>query len=134
VKIGRHLFILALFANTAPAVAQDDLVAAGEKVFSRCKQCHMIGPPSKIRKSWPNLNDLFGRRPGSLPNEKYSKALVAWGQDKVWDEANLTIFLRDPQGTVKGSSMAFFGLQKDEDIKAVLAYLATFDKDGMAPR
>ena len=40
------------------------------------------------------------RRP---PGVKYSKALVAFGQDKVWDEATLTIFLRDPQGVVKGT-------------------------------
>jgi cytochrome c len=52
----------------------------------------------------------------------------------VWDEATLTIFLRDPQGVVKGTKMAFFGLQKDEEIKAVIAYLATFDKGGMAPK
>ena len=32
---------------------------------------------------------------------------------------------------VKGTKMAFFGLKKDEEIKAVLAYLATFDPDGM---
>jgi cytochrome c len=74
------------------------------------------------------------KRPGSLPDIKYSKALVAFGQDKVWDEATLTIFLRDPQGVVKGTKMAFFGLQKDEEIKAVIAYLATFDKGGMAPK
>ena len=29
--------------------------------------------------------------------------------------------------------MAFVGLKTDEEIKAVLAYLATFDPDGMAP-
>jgi cytochrome c len=132
--IRRHLVILALIANTASAAAQDDLVAAGEKVFAKCKQCHMIGPPTKIVKSWPHLNDLFGRKPGSLPHVKYSEAMVAFGQDHVWDEATLTIFLHDPQGVVKGTKMAFIGLQKDEDIKAVIAYMATFDKDGMVPR
>jgi len=128
------LLLLTIIVNAASAAAQDDLVAAGEKVFAKCKQCHMIGPPTKIVKSWPHLNDLFGRKPGSLPNIKYSKALVAFGQDKVWDEATLTVFLRDPQGVVKGTNMAFLGLQKDEDIKAVIAYLATFDKNGMAPQ
>ncbi|HET7715702.1 MAG TPA: cytochrome c family protein [Bauldia sp.] len=130
----RFLFVLALIASSGTAVAQDDLVAAGEKVFSRCGQCHLVGPPTKFVKSWPHLNDLFGRKPGSLPNQKYSKALVAWGQDKVWDEALLTTFLRDPQGVVKGTEMAFIGLRNDEEIKAVLAYLATFDPDGMASR
>jgi cytochrome c len=84
-------------------------------------------------KGGPHLNDLFGRRPGNLPDKKYSEELVAFGQDKVWDEATLTTFLHDPQGVVEGTKMAFLGLRKDEEIKAVLAYLATFDPDGMAP-
>jgi cytochrome c2 len=132
--IRRYLIVFALIVSGGPVAAKDDLLATGEKVFSRCKQCHMIGPPSKIKKSWPHLNGLFGRRPGSLPNEKYSKALVAWGQDKIWDEATLTSFLRDPQGVVKGTSMGFLGLKKDEEITAVLAYIASFDKDGMVSK
>lgn len=88
----------------------------------------------KFKKPAPHLNDLFGRKPGSLPDDtRYSEALVAFGQDKVWDEATLTTFVHDPQGVVKGTKMAFFGLQTDEEIKAVLAYLATFDSDGAAP-
>jgi len=123
-----------LFASVGPTAAQGDLVAAGEKVFVKCHQCHTIGAPTKIKKAGPHLNDLFGRKPGSLPDyKKYSEALVAFGQDKVWDEATLTTFVHDPQGVVKGTKMAFFGLQTDEEIKAVLAYLATFDSDGAAP-
>ena len=104
-------------------------------MFVKCKNCHLVGAPTKFVKSAPPLNGLFGRKPGGLPDfKKYSAALVAFGQDKVWDEATLTIFLRDPQGVVKGTKMAFFGLKKDEEIKAVLAYLATFDPDGPAPQ
>src|SRR5262245_59678156 len=124
-----------LIASGVPAAAQGDVIAAGEKVFVKCKQCHTIGPTTKFKKAGPNLNDLFGRKPGGLPDyKKYSEALVAFGQDKVWDEATLTTFLHDPQGVVKGTHMAFFGLQTDEEIKAVLAYLATFDADGEAPK
>ena len=122
-----------LFASGGPAAAQDDLVAAGEKVFDKCRTCHVVGPPTKFVKSSPHLNDLFGRKPGSLPDQKYSEELIAFGQDKVWDEATLTTFLHDPQGVVEGTTMAFLGLQKDEEIKAVLAYLSTLDPDGMAP-
>jgi len=124
-----------LFASGKPTAAQGDLVAAGEKVFMKCERCHPVGPTTKFKKSGPSLNDLFGRKPGSLPDyKKYSDALVAFGQDKVWDEATLTTFLHDPQGVVKGTHMSFFGLQTDEEIKAVLAYLATFDADGEAPK
>ncbi len=132
--IRRLLFIFALIASTGSVAAQDDLVAAGEKVFVKHELCHRVGPPTKFVKSTPHLNGLLGRRPGSLPNIKYSEALVAFGHDKVWDEATLTTFLHDPQGVVKGTKMAFFGLTKDEEIKALLAYLATFDRDGMTSK
>jgi cytochrome c len=128
-------FILAVIASSGFAEAQEDLVSAGESLFDdRCRSCHLVGPPTKFIKSSPNLNDLFGRRPGSLPDyENYSEALVAFGQDKVWDEATLTTFLHDPQGVVVGTRMQIYGIQDDEDLKALLAYLATFDPDGMAP-
>jgi len=124
-----------LFASAGPAAAQGDLVAAGEKVFvATCQRCHAIGPPTKFKKPGPHLNDVFGRKPGSLPDYKrYSEELVAFGQDKAWDEATLTTYLHDPQGVVKNTKMAFLGLRKDEEIAAVLAYLATFDPDG-APK
>jgi len=124
-----------LIASGGPAAAQDDLVAAGEKVFVKCERCHAVGPPTKFKKPGPHLNDLFGRKPGGLPDyERYSEALVAFGQDKIWDEASLTTFLHDPQGVIKGTKMAFLGLGTDEEINAVLAYLATFDPDGAAPK
>jgi cytochrome c len=124
-----------LFAIGRPAAAQGDLVAAGEKVFVKCQQCHAVGAPTKFKKPGPHLNDLFGRKPGSLPDyKKYSEGLVAFGQDKVWDEATLSTFLHDPQGVVMNTKMAFLGLKTDEEIKAVLAYLATFDLDGAAPK
>ena len=121
--VRRSLIAFALFVGTATAAAQDDLVAAGEKVFEKCRGCHRVGPPTKFRKSSPHLNDLFGRKPGSLPDQKYSEALVAFGQDKVWDEATLTTFLRDPQGVVKGTKMVFPGLKDEGDITNLLAYL-----------
>lgn len=131
----RSLCILALTASCSVASAEEDLVASGKQVFVRCQQCHTVGPPTKIVKSWPHLNNLFGRRPGGLPDfKKYSNALIAFGQDNVWDERTLTTFLRDPQGVVKGTKMSFMGLKTDDEIRAVLAYLATFDSDGMAPQ
>ena len=104
------LMLAASVGMMSPATAQSDLVAAGERVFTKCQTCHLIGPPTKRRKSPPHLNDLFGRKPGSLPNVKYSEALIVFGRDKIWDEASLTLFLRDPQGVVKGTNMRFLGL------------------------
>jgi cytochrome c len=130
----RFLFILAVIAIGGPAIGQDDLVAEGEKVFIHCRGCHLVGDRKPVfTLAAPHLNELFGRKPGSLPDKwRYSEELIAFGQDKIWDEATLTTFLHDPQGVVKGTKMDFSGLKTDEEIKAVLAYLATFDADGMA--
>ena len=129
--MSRLLAAFALLASAGAANAQEDLVAAGEKVFRKCQACHAVGEGA-ANKVGPQLNALFGRKPGSLPDYKYSEAMIAFGQDKVWDEATLTPYLQNPRGVVKGTKMVFSGLKKDEELQAVLAYLATFDPEGMA--
>lgn len=129
----KFLTFFALLASTAPAAAQDDLVVIGELVFFACGPCHQVGDTNLV-KIGPHLNDLFGRKPGSLPDYEYSEAMVEFGQDKVWDEAILATFLHDPSGAVAGNKMNFPGNKKDEEVQALLAYLATFDSDGMAPQ
>jgi cytochrome c len=129
--MSRLLAAFALLASAGAANAQEDLVAAGEKVFRNCQACHAVGEGA-ANKVGPQLNALFGRKPGSVPDYKYSEAMIAFGQDKVWDEATLTPYLQNPRGVVKGTKMVFPGLKKDEEIQAVLAYLATSDPEGMA--
>ena len=41
----------------------------------------------------------------------------------VWDDANLTAYLRDPKAVIPKGKMAFPGLKKDEDVANVIAYL-----------
>lgn len=132
--IRRHLFILALFANTTPAAAQDNLVATGKFEFFRCTGCHNATDTATVVKKGPHLHNLFGREPGSLPDFEYSEAMVTFGRDKVWNETTLATFLRDPSGTVPGNKMVFLGIEKDEEVRALIAYLATLDPDGMVPQ
>jgi len=112
-----------------PVIADEAKVAAGEKVFKKCKACHAVGESAK-NKVGPQLNDLFGRVPGSIEGYKYSKAMVAYGEDgKVWDEELLAAYLAAPKKAVKGTKMSFAGLKKEDDIANVLEYLETFDPD-----
>ena len=111
------------------AFADEAKVAAGEKVFKKCKACHAVGESAK-NKVGPQLNDLFGRVPGSIEGYKYSKAMVAYGEDgKVWDEEILAAYLAGPKKLVKGTKMSFSGLKKPDDIANILEYLETFDPD-----
>lgn len=123
--------VVATLAFVAPAYAQD--VEAGANVFKRCAACHAVGEGAK-HKVGPELNELFGRVAGSLPDYRYSKPMMEAGQNGlVWDTATLTTYLRKPREQVPGTKMSFAGLGKDEEIANVIEYLATFSPNYVAP-
>ena len=116
----------ALFAMASAAQAEGDPVM-GEAVFMKCMACHAVGPDAK-NKVGPALNGVVGSVIGKHPEDyKFSNALTELGdQGKVWDEANLTAWLKNPREFAKGNKMAFPGLKKDDEIADVIAYLKTF--------
>lgn len=100
--------------------AQD--AAAGEKVFTKCKACHVADEDKN--KVGPSLMGVIGRTAGTHPDFKYSPAMVEAGKaGLVWDDAKLTEYLRNPKAMIKGGKMAFPGLKKDDEIANVIAYL-----------
>ncbi|RRI02336.1 cytochrome c family protein [Mesorhizobium tamadayense] len=110
---------------TSPSQAQD--AAAGEKVFTKCKVCHIADKDQN--KVGPSLNGVIGRTAGTHPGFSYSQAMVAAGKSGTkWDEPTLTTYLHDPKAMVKGTKMAFPGLKSDQDIANVIAYLKQFSK------
>lgn len=105
--------------------AQD--AAAGEKVFAKCKACHVADQDTN--KIGPSLMGIIGRTAGTHAGFKYSPAMVTAGTGgMVWDDATLATYLHDPRGTVKGTKMAFVGLKDDADVANVIAYLKQFPK------
>jgi cytochrome c len=123
--------VVSALAAVAPAHAQD--VEAGANVFKRCAACHAIGEGAKNRVG-PELNELFGRVAGSVPDYSYSKAMIEAGQNGlVWDPVTLTPYLRKPREQVPGTKMSFAGLGKDEDIANLIAFLGTFSPSYVAP-
>lgn len=116
--------------DSAPAMAALDaeLVAAGEKVFKKCKSCHQVGEGAK-NKTGPHLNDVMGRTLGGIDGFKYSKTMKAMGEDGiVWNEETMAAFLAKPKGFVKKTKMSFAGLKKDKDIVAVTEYLKSLSQ------
>jgi cytochrome c len=112
-------------AITTQSQAQD--AAAGEKVFAKCKACHVVD--SDKNKIGPSLSGVIGRTAGTHPGFKFSKPMTEAGASGVkWDEATLTAYLRDPKAMIKGTKMAFPGLKKDEDLANVIAYLRQYSK------
>ena len=115
-------------AAVSPAVvneaeASPELVAAGKKVFRKCKACHQVGPEAKSR-SGPHLNNILGRGIGAIDGFQYSKAFKKAAEaGQVWDMEQLVSFLANPKISIKGTKMSFSGLKKQKDIDAIIAYL-----------
>ncbi len=112
------------FGAAGAALAQDAAqVEEGEKVFKRCAACHAVGEGAE-NKVGPHLNGLIGRTAGTLPDFKYSEAMVEYGAaGNVWTEETLFTYLENPRTTVKGTKMAFAGLKDEADRQAVIAYI-----------
>ncbi len=115
--------------------------AEGEKLFNRCKSCHMIATADetfvKGGKTGPNLYGVIGRTAGSAEDfDKYGDSLVALGEGGfAWDEATLAEYVVDPRKFLQTqlddrsarSKMAFKLRDGGAD---VAAYLATFSEEG----
>ena len=104
--------IMALFASAS--------AADGAKIFSKCKACHSItkGGGNKIG---PALWGVLGRKAGSLPDYKYSKAMIAYG--KSWSFEEMNGFLTKPKEWVKGTKMSYAGLKNAKERAALILYM-----------
>ena len=104
--------IMALFASTNA----DD----GAKVFKKCAACHSIaeGGANKIG---PALWGVIGRKAGSVPNYKYSKAMAAYS--KNWSFEEMNGFLIKPKDWIKGTKMSFAGLKNAKERAAVILFM-----------
>ena len=111
-------FVLAAAVFSGPVLAEGDVVK-GEKVFRKCKACHVVD--ERENRVGPHLVGLFGRTSGSIDGYKYSEAMREAAI--TWDEETLTAYLENPRGYVKGTKMAFGGLKKKQDRADVVAYL-----------
>jgi cytochrome c len=110
-------------AEPALAALDEELVAAGAKVFKKCKACHKVGDKAK-NGSGPILNGVYNAPGGSVEKFKYSKAMkTAVEGGLIWDDANLREFLKKPKAFMKGTKMSFAGLKKDKDLVAIIEFL-----------
>ena len=109
--------MVALSLSAGNALAGD--AAKGEKVFKKCKACHVVD--SEKNKTGPHLVNILGRPAASVESyKKYSKAMKESGL--IWDEATLDGYLIAPKKYLKGTKMAFAGLRKDADRANIIAY------------
>jgi cytochrome c2 len=119
---------LLVAAWVGQALAADPSVEYGEDAFKKCRACHDVGPNAK-NKVGPILNDLFGRKAGTIPGFTYSPANHKAGEAGwVWSEQTLMQYLENPREAMPGNTMAFAGLRDEQDRRDLIAYLKTFSK------
>jgi cytochrome c2 len=124
-------FVVAAVALTCltPQIATAEDAAAGETVFKRCASCHAVGEDAK-NKVGPHLNDLFGRQAGTVEGFKYSQPMIDAGAGGlIWTPESFEHFIKKPRDFVKGTKMSFAGLQNEDDIENLEAYLMGFSPD-----
>lgn len=120
-KLSTLVLGVVLSGIAAPAFAEGD-AKKGEKVFRKCKACHVVD--SDKNRVGPSLQNVMGRAAGAVEDYKYSKGMIAFGEDgNVWDVETLDAYLEKPKAVVKGTKMAFAGLRKEKDRANVIAYL-----------
>ena len=95
-------------------------IGEGANVFKKCAACHIVekGGANKIG---PKLWNIVNNKSAASDGFKYSKALQAYGKNWTFEELNQ--FLYKPTQYIKGSKMAFAGLNKESDRANVIAFL-----------
>ncbi|MEL7229633.1 MAG: cytochrome c family protein [Pseudomonadota bacterium] len=110
-----------------PLLASAD-IGQGEKVARKCAACHAFNEGG-ANKVGPALYGIVNKAIASVDGFGYSAALKEYGAGKVWDYEELNGFLYKPKAHVKGTSMGFAGLKKEDERAAMIAYLRSLAAD-----
>jgi cytochrome c len=126
IKLIRVVISVMFLCTSAGAEQKIGDPSAGERVFKKCKSCHMVGDGAKNR-SGPILNGVFGAKLGSIENFKYSKAFNEYSEKNIiWDSETLDLFLTKPRDYIPKTKMSFAGLKKAQDRADVIAFLKLY--------
>ncbi len=100
----------------------------GARLFRKCAICHSLSPNGKKR-SGPHLEDLFGRRSGSINDYNYSAALrslnITWTQDTVRQ-----LFSLGPDKFVPGTKMPIQKVNNPKELDSLIDYLMEVTNPG----
>ncbi len=122
---------VALMDEFEPAISGDraflrrpETMPNGERQFMRkCSICHALTAEAS-RKAGPTLNNLFGRRAGTVDGYRYSEILD--GSDIIWDATSIdALFDLGPDHYIPGSKMPMQRITAPQDRQDLIDYLRT---------
>ncbi|MCI4661765.1 MAG: cytochrome c family protein [Neomegalonema sp.] len=105
--------------NAAAIAALGGDAKKGEKVFKKCKACHVAD--AEKNKVGPHLVGIIGRPAAAVEDFKYSDAMKESGV--TWTAETIAAYLKKPKDYIPKNKMSFAGLRKEKDINNILAYL-----------
>ena len=119
--------VLSLALTGGPAAAGD--VAAGEKVFKKCKACHAIQEGKN--KVGPSLFGVVDRPAGTVAKYRYSSSVKAAAEKGlVWTAENIIAYVENPKAFLKAylgektvKNKMLFKLKSLPQRQDVVAYL-----------
>lgn len=115
------LAMLSFSALATSAQAAGD-AAKGEKVFAKCKACHVAD--AETNRVGPHLKGLIGRNVASVAGYKYSEAMLEFAKaNPAWTDELFLTYIENPKKLIPKTKMVFPGLKKEEDRADILAYL-----------
>ena len=113
----------ALALTLGGSARADGDAAKGEKVFAKCKACHVVD--AETNRVGPHLKGIIGRKIASVADYKYSDSMIEFGAARggTWTEELFLEYITDPKKDVPKTKMAFAGLKKEDERNDLLAYL-----------
>ncbi len=111
-----------LNARTTPTYDTEKPIAGvnEDTTLDQCTVCHSTDTSGKASVG-PNLRGRYGQPAASANNFNYSSGLSE--SDLTWNEATLDRFLKDPAGTVPGTTMGFGGVKDPSERAAIIEAL-----------
>ena len=101
----------------------------GERLSMQCRACHSLDSGG-THMLGPALYGFFGKSAGFAEGFAYSPALS--GAEFVWTPRALDAWLAQPAAFLPGNRMAYVGLSRLDDRRALIAYLLAATDDTAA--